>query len=166
MLRTCDPWQEAARMAVLHHMVAVYARPASVRDQALKAPVRSLKDEAEMAAMPTRSKRHTGTVKMRHPHWVSLTSHCLTRCASSTWMPLGLPALAQRTFGSHPAGKCRRRGTSGRAKPAKWLGRTAKTSRTTTPKRPAQPAVDTTVRSSRLSGEGEAQNGNSGRHRF
>ncbi len=51
---------------------------------------------------------------------------------------------SKRALGSHPAGKCQRRGRLGLARPAQRLRRTAKTSRTTTPNGPAPFAVDTT----------------------
>jgi hypothetical protein len=50
----------------------------------------------------------------------------------------------------------------GRAKPAQRLRRTAKTSRTTTPKGQRDLRLTRRGRRARLSGEGEAQNGNSG----
>ena len=53
-------------------------------------------------------------------------------------------AESKRALGSHRAEKCQRRGRLGRAKPAQRLRTTAKTSRTTTPKRPGRLAVDLT----------------------
>jgi Transposase DDE domain group 1 len=98
----------------------------------------------------------TGSRLVRHAryYWLLLAEGHLSRrlFGSMLRMIAALPlpdgkltcTEGKRALGSHPVGKCQWLGRLGRTKPAQRLGRTAKTSRTTTPKRPARLAVDTT----------------------
>ena len=81
-------FRELLEMSATRQRISPREEPAPVREQGLKALVRSLKDEAEMEAIgDALGKKLIGAARMQPRCWASATRRCSIKFASLDWIP-------------------------------------------------------------------------------